>query len=109
MKATDSHADNYAVIILVLLLSVLFAVPGETATLQATVIGAAQNPKPFVRVEINGPQSMTIFTNNDGKFSVPLPAGQYKIYIIEMNQRMQFVVHIPGDNKAIDRTFRLPW
>lgn len=109
MKARDSHAGSYAVLILVLLLSVLFGVPGEAATLEATVIGTAQNPKPFVRVEINGPQSTTVFTNNAGKFSVRLRAGQYRIDIIEMNQRMQFVVDIPGDDRAFNHTFRLAW
>ncbi len=95
----------------VLLLSLLFdAVPGEAATLEATVIGTVQNAKRFVRVEISGPQSMTVFTNNDGKFSVNLPPGQYKIAIIEMNHRGQFIVDMPNDDKAVKQlTFKLAW
>lgn len=109
MKSGNSYAKNFAVFLLFLLFSyVLFVATIEAGTLEGKVVGASQNPKPFVRVEIYGPQSMTTFTNNEGKFSVELEGGQYRIQVIEMNQGMQFDVDVPRDNK-ISTEFKLAW
>ena len=86
----------------------LVPVAVQGGTLEGTVMGAAQNPKPFLRVEMEGPESKTFFTGNDGKFSVTLKGGRYAVRVIETPKRMQYSVDVPNDGTKRE-IFKLAW
>jgi hypothetical protein len=110
MKLHNSHTKIYVVVLVFQLFSsVLVVTPAVGGTLLGTVVGAASNPKPFVRVEINGPQaSIQTFTNEKGKFSVDLSGGRYTIRVIEMNQAMQFTINVNQVGQT-PYEFKLGW
>jgi hypothetical protein len=105
MKPNVSRVITWIVFSIIL---VLFVEPAESTTLEGTVLGQANNRKPFVRVEIAGPGSKTTFTDKDGKFSLELEGGQYTVQVIEMNRAKQFTVNVPSEGK-IQSEFKLPW
>jgi hypothetical protein len=84
----------------------LTGAPALAGTITGLVVGKSNNPKPYVRVEILGPQSRTIFTDKDGIFSVNLMDGRYTINIIEGVRRMEFNDVSTG---ASATTFKLEW
>lgn len=110
MRQDKFCTKNHGIFLIFLLFfPVLFATQAEGGTLRGRVVGITRNPKPFVRVEISGPQgSITAFTDNDGSFSVELQGGQYRIQVIERNQSMQFTIDVPM-NGTKDPVFRLAW
>jgi hypothetical protein len=91
----------------VLWLLATIVVPAEAGTLTGVVVGKAENPKPYVRVEINGPENRTTFTDQSGKFSVNLLDGRYTIRIIEGGRSMEFSADVSAN--APVTTFRLGW
>jgi len=82
-------------------------VPAGAGTLTGVVVGKAENPKPYVRVEIYGPENRTTFTDQGGRFSVTLRDGRYTINIIEGGRRMEFTADVSASAPAT--TFRLGW
>jgi len=82
-------------------------VPAGAGTLNGTILGKAENPRPYVRVEISGPENRTTFTDQGGKFSVTLRDGRYTITIIEGNRRTEFTADVSANTPAT--TFRLGW
>jgi carboxypeptidase family protein len=110
MKFDNSRAKIYVIfLVFQLCSSVLVVTPAVGGTLLGTVVGAASNPKPFVRVEVNGPQtSIQTFTNKDGQFSVDLSGGQYKIRVTEMNKSMQFTINVNQVGQT-PYEFKLGW
>jgi hypothetical protein len=111
MRVRKAPAARLSIYICCVMLSaMLWVAPASSGTLAGTVIGTAQNPKAFVRVEIVGPQSLTTFTNQEGTFSAKLAGGRYVVRILEANRRMEFPVEIPGDDRStVTSTFKLPW
>lgn len=79
----------------------------HAGVLEGRILGRAGAPKPYVRVELNGPRQETVFTREDGTFSQELPAGRYVVRVIEGNQHMDFTLQFPEAGAA--RDFRLKW
>jgi|SRR5437899_12625801 len=103
---------RFAICVTIIALTVLWfvatlVVPAGAGTLAGLVVGKAENPKPYVRVEISGPQNRTTFTDQDGKFSVNLRDGRYTINFIEGGRRMEFTADVSASAPAT--TFKLGW
>ena len=77
-------------------------------TLEGTVKGVAQDPKRFARVEINGPQSVATFTNEQGKFAVQLAGGAYTVKVVERNRSQRFKANVPASG-TIGQEFKVEW
>lgn len=95
-------------LLLSLVLGLLASLPASAGTLQATITGKAGRPKQYVRVEIIGPKTQTLFTGQKGQFSTELPGGSYVIRITERNRRMEFNVEVPEQGR-INPTLELKW
>lgn len=87
-----SRTRHAASLVLFLCLGAPLAVAG---TLQGTVVGKEGAPKEYVRVEVSGPASRTVFTGEDGSFSLELPGGRYVLRVSERNRHMSFDVDVP--------------
>ena len=94
--------------ILFLAATLLFSGTAQAGTLEGTVKGVAQDPKQFARVEINGPQSVATFTNEQGKFAVQLPGGAYTVKVIERNRSQRFKANIPASG-TVGQEFKVQW
>jgi hypothetical protein len=93
-----------------LLVVVLSATAAPAASLlEGAVLGAADDPKPYVRVEVSGPRHMTFFTDKDGKFSLPLETGRYTVVISEANRINTFPLELRAGEAKVTRTFKLSW
>ena len=93
----------------VLVVALSAATAHAAALLEGTVLGAAGNPKPYVRIEVSGPRHTTLFTDKDGKFSLPLEAGKYTLVVSELNRITTFQLELRGDEARAARTFKLAW
>jgi len=91
-----------------LLFSLFLLAAAEAGTLEGSVTGAGNAPKRFVRIEISGPTSKTVFSNEAGQFSADLVGGQYLLRIIEKNRVQDFSVVMP-DTGDLQQTFQLGW
>ncbi len=86
----------------------LISLPASAGTLEATVTGRSGKPKQYVRVELIGPQSRTLFTNQHGQLAVEVPGGSYVVRITERNRQMEFEVEVPEEGEAAE-TLELEW
>jgi hypothetical protein len=87
----------------------LYGGTAQATTLEVTVVGSDDTPKPIVRVEVRGPQSKKVFTDEQGRFTVELTEGVYTIEVFERNRRARKTgVNVPAQGK-IDVTLKLDW
>ncbi len=91
-----------------LLLGLLGGPRAEAGGLKGKVVGSAGEPKPYVNLQVSGPESRTLFSGRDGRFAVELPAGSYTLQITERNRTMHFDVRVPTEGE-VDQTFTLKW
>jgi hypothetical protein len=91
-----------------LLPGMLLGLPAAASTLEAQVIGSAGAPKPYVRVELAGPERLILFTNERGKLSRELPGGSYVLTVSERNRRQDFPVQVPREG-TVSRKLTLEW
>lgn len=80
----------------------------HAGTLSGSVIDVNGTPRALLRVEIHGPTGTSLFTDNDGKFSIDLPAGQYVVQIIQGGRGARFGVTVT-DSGTVIKVFKLPW
>ena len=78
----------------------------DALELTGTVLGKAAQVKSFVRVEIGGPTQATLFTNDQGKFSVEVEAGEYVIVVRERMYSKTFRIYL---DRNFETTFYLDW
>lgn len=97
-----------ACLLLPLVLGLLQSLPASAGTLQATIKGKSGKPKQYVRVEIIGPETRTLFTSQEGQLSTELPGGSYVVRVTERNRRMEFSVEVPEQGQ-INPTLELKW
>jgi hypothetical protein len=100
-------SKKWSILILCLLLCWFTTAPTIAGILQGTVKNKSGQLKSYVRVEIGGQQSKTVFTDENGKFITPLQEGSYTIGIVQRNKRMNFRVDIPQGNELIEIQFIL--
>jgi hypothetical protein len=86
----------------------LCSAAAQAGTLAGTVKGVAQDPKRFARVEINGPQTVTAFTNEQGKFGVQLAGGTYTVKVTERNRSQRFKAIVPAAG-TVEQEFKVEW
>lgn len=108
MKTSTFHTRWY-ITILVLVFFLLVTFPVKAGTVNGTVKGRNGQLKRYVRVELGGPETQTIFTNEHGKFSIQLSGGTYIIKIVERNRSMEFAVDVPQGSESIEVPFDLKW
>lgn len=90
-------------------LGVLMAsLPAQGAMVKGSVVGDSGQSKAYVRVEVSGPTSQTLFTDAAGDFAVDLPGGNYVVLVTERNRRMQFDLQVP-DKGTTTPSFKLKW
>lgn len=94
--------------LLALVLGLVPSGPAGAGTLRATITGKSGKPKPYVRVEVIGPETRTLFTGQAGQLSTELPGGSYVVRVTERNRRMEFTVEVP-DQGQINPTLELKW
>lgn len=73
--------------------------------LAGTVVGKDGNPRPFVRIDIIGPQNVVIVADENGRFAIDVPKGRYKVRVTDNRRRMDFQVSSPVEGEK----FRLSW
>lgn len=95
------------VVLLVLLIGILFGTHAAAASLGGTVQGSAGAPKGYVRVDAFGPGNQQTFTDQNGKFTLDLPEGEYTIQISERDRVVAFKVRIP--RQGLQKTFVVEW
>lgn len=108
MNLRDLHSSLLIAVLVLFCCALMVPVSLQGGTLEGTVLGAAHTPKQFLRVELEGPESKTVFTGKDGKFSVTLQGGRYVVRVIEAPKRMQFSVDVPADGTTT-HVFTLAW
>ena len=108
MKTSTFHTRWY-IAILVLFFCLLVTFPVEAGTLNGTVKGRNGQLKRYVRVEIGGPETKIIFTNEHGRFSIQLSGGKYIVKIVERNSSMEFNINVPQGSKSKEVPFNLKW
>jgi hypothetical protein len=86
----------------------LTSLPAHAGTLKATITGKSGQPKPYVRVELIGPETHTLFTSQEGQLTAELPKGSYVLRVTERNRRMEFNVKVPAQGQ-LNPTFELAW
>lgn len=79
--------------------------PGVADTLAGTVVGKDGQPRPYVRIDIIGPQKVVIVADENGKFAVDVPQGRYKVRVTDDRRRMDFAASSPVQGKQ----FKLNW
>jgi hypothetical protein len=90
------------------LLMILGAPAIHAGTLDGNVIGINDTPRPYVRVELHGPEGKTVFTGANGRFSVVLAGGKYVVQVIQGDRAAQFNVVI-ADQGVVTQSFKLSW
>lgn len=89
--------------------ALMASLPAQGAVVKGSVIGKSGQPRPYVRVDVAGPQSQTLFTDAKGTFAVELPGGDYVVRVTERNQRMQFDLRVADDEGSTAPRFELRW
>lgn len=73
-----------------------------------TVIGRNKQPKPYIRVEISGPENRRIATDRNGMVSTRLAVGTYMVVLKERSRQKRFEL-VVEPNQTTEKTFKLPW
>jgi hypothetical protein len=88
--------------------SLLVSLPASAGHLEATITGQSGEPRPYVRVELIGPEDQQLFTTQEGKLSAELPGGSYVLRVTDRNRRMEFHLDVPQRGQ-LQRTLKLDW
>lgn len=89
--------------------ALMASLPAQGALVKGSVVGKSGQPRPYVRVDVSGPESQTLFTDAKGTFTADLPGGDYIVRITERNQRMQFDLQVSDDEGRTAPRFELRW
>lgn len=104
--ARVTHGPRFGVPVLCFLISVLaLPAPGSADPLGGTVVGKDGNPKPYVRIDIIGPQKSVVLADENGRFAVDVPQGRYKVRVTDNRRRMDFDASSPSQGKK----YKLSW
>jgi hypothetical protein len=91
------------------LLIAVFSFPSRAlaAELTGTVVDSSDRPRRRARVELLGPEKKLLVTDGDGRFTVSLRDGTYRVRITDGRRSMVFEnVDVFGE---LSRTFTLEW
>ena len=89
------------------LLAVRLAGAATAHELRGFIVGPDGAPRPAALVDVMGPVKAVTAADNNGRFSIELSSGFYRIRIRRDNRHQEFRVMIDGAD--LDQTFRLAW
>ena len=65
-------------------LQMAISIVANAAELKGKIVGQSDTPKAFARVDIRGPENLTLVADSNGRFRIDLPEGVYSVSISEV-------------------------
>lgn len=83
------------------------AAHAQTPSITVTVLGADNEPKPHVAVDVLGAKRVYSQTGASGSFEVELPPGRYVFRVREGRRRMEFQRQVSAEEQNL--TLTITW